>query len=139
MIRVWDIKSRSMLRTIKGHKGSVTSIAVMPNGTQIVSASSDRTIKIWDLDSGKLHRSFDGHKGGVSSVVITPSGTEIISASGSTFSSYNSIWVWDVQTGKHKVLHWNDSPILSLALSPDGRWLSAGDKKGRVWIFEWMK
>jgi hypothetical protein len=42
-------------------------------------------------------------------------------------------------TGKSRELFGNDAAILSLALSPDGRWLVCGDLMGRVWIFEWVK
>ena len=44
-----------------------------------------------------------------------------------------------METGASRVLFWNDAPILSLALSPDGRLLTCGDSMGRVWIFDWVR
>ena len=41
-----------LLKTLKGHNGSVESLVV--NGDKIISGSADETIKIWDLKTGKM-------------------------------------------------------------------------------------
>jgi len=41
-----------LLRTLEGHTDSVNSVAVTPDGTRAVSASSDHTLKVWDLSTG---------------------------------------------------------------------------------------
>lgn len=35
-----------------GHDHNVSSVAIMPNGDHIVSASRDRTIKMWEVQTG---------------------------------------------------------------------------------------
>jgi WD40 repeat protein len=44
------------------HSGVVTSVAFSPDGTKIVSGSSDQTIKVWDMVnwSRKDHLMFNG-------------------------------------------------------------------------------
>ena len=35
------------LKTLKGHSEDIWSVAYSPDGTKIISSSSDKTIKIW--------------------------------------------------------------------------------------------
>lgn len=35
-----------------GHDHNVSSVAIMPNGDYIVSASRDKTIKMWEIQTG---------------------------------------------------------------------------------------
>lgn len=46
-----------------GHDHNVSSVAIMPNGDHIVSASRDKTIKMWEVATGYVqfkntHRQF---------------------------------------------------------------------------------
>jgi hypothetical protein len=45
-------ESPALLRDLAGHSGPVTACAVTPDGSRVVSASWDQTLKVWDLDSG---------------------------------------------------------------------------------------
>ena len=77
---MWDIASAGgrLLNTLEGHTSSVSSVAITPDGTKIVSGSYDKTIKVWDIASagGRLLNTLEGHTGSVSSVAITPDGTK---------------------------------------------------------------
>jgi WD domain, G-beta repeat len=57
-------ESEALIRSLAGHTGSVFACAVSPDGTWIVSASGDNTLKIWD--AGSPGREGDGiHGSGV--------------------------------------------------------------------------
>ncbi|MEH1788655.1 MAG: ribosome assembly protein 4, partial [Nostoc sp.] len=73
-IKIWDVSSGKLLKSLTGHSGGVNSVTYSPNGQQLASASSDKTIKIWDVSSGKLLKSLTGHSGGVNSVTYSPNG-----------------------------------------------------------------
>ncbi|GAB4295508.1 MAG: hypothetical protein Fur0025_32710 [Oscillatoriaceae cyanobacterium] len=45
-----------LIRTLTGHNGSVTAVALTPDGKIAVSGSGDKTLKVWDLAQGQeLH------------------------------------------------------------------------------------
>src|ERR1700727_590540 len=76
--RMWD----SCLRTMEGHSSSIYSVAFSPDGTGIVSGSSDNTLRLWDSVSGAHLNTLKGHSGYISSVAFSPDGTRIVSGSG---------------------------------------------------------
>ncbi|MBR8834845.1 MAG: hypothetical protein DSM106950_12610 [Stigonema ocellatum SAG 48.90 = DSM 106950] len=47
-----------LLRTLTGHSDWVRALALTPDGKQVISASSDSTLKVWDLADGKIITSF---------------------------------------------------------------------------------
>jgi WD40 repeat protein len=51
-------------------------VAFSPDGSKLVSASDDDTVKLWKLD-GTLLRTFSGHSAGVNRVAFSPDGKAI--------------------------------------------------------------
>lgn len=84
-----------MLRTLKGHTGSVTHVAVMPDGHRAVSVSEDKTLRLWDLESGQSLRTLEGHTDSVAAVVVTPDGRRVVSA-----SKDRTLRLWDLESGQ---------------------------------------
>jgi WD40 repeat protein len=60
-VKVWELESGRLLRSLEGHTDWVRAVAVSPDGRFIVSGSVDRTVKVWELESGRLLRSLEGH------------------------------------------------------------------------------
>ena len=54
-----------LLEIISGHRGAVTNACLDRDGTRLVSASMDGTIRIWDSASGLLLHTLTGHESGV--------------------------------------------------------------------------
>lgn len=61
-------------QTFTGHTGSITAVAMAPNGLAIASSSRDETVAIWDAVSGKLISSLKTHSKPVFSVSYSQDG-----------------------------------------------------------------
>lgn len=110
--------------TLVGHATLVYSSAYSPDGSHIVSASSDETLKIWDAQTGKEVTTLTGHLGGVNSCSYSPDGSRIVSASDDA-----TVKIWDVQAGKElATLTGHTGCVKTCSYSPDGsRIVSASD------------
>ncbi|MCL2265325.1 MAG: hypothetical protein FWC22_04705, partial [Treponema sp.] len=76
------------------HAGWVNSVCFSPDGRQIISGSSDNTVKLWETATGRETRIFSGHKEWVITVAMSPDGRQILSGSRDT-----SINQWNVSSG----------------------------------------
>ena len=72
-IVLWNQATGNQLRALKGHAGTVNSVAFSPDDKQLASGSADNTIKIWDVASGREKQTMTGHTLFVSSVAFSPS------------------------------------------------------------------
>ena len=50
---IWSDSGRGQECTLRGHSGSVYSVAFSPDGKHVLSGSDDETVKIWDAQTGK--------------------------------------------------------------------------------------
>nr|CAH7715640.1 unnamed protein product [Callosobruchus chinensis] len=66
-IKLWDFQqSYECVRTMLGHDHNVSSVAFMPAGDFVVSASRDKTVKMWEVATGYCVKTFVGHRDWVS-------------------------------------------------------------------------
>jgi WD40 repeat protein len=52
-IHIVDLTTGNEVLTLEGHKGWVTSLALMPDGSKLLSGSWDNTVRLWDLETGE--------------------------------------------------------------------------------------
>jgi uncharacterized protein (TIGR03067 family) len=133
VIRLWDLASGTLVRTLTGHLGSVMSVAFSPEGSQIVSCGldADKTVRLWDTETGKENFRLEGHTAGVESVAFTPDGNRIVS------SGFDGLILWDAKSGKLiRKIDGDGTDFLEAAVFPDGRRVMSGSKSGRVSIWD---
>lgn len=102
---------------LSSHSGVVLCTAFSPDGTQLVSGSSDTTLKIWNAATGKEHRTFMGHSCPVITACWSRDGQLIASGDDGTASApagrgaaavgdddaasfRGAIIIWDVSSGR---------------------------------------
>jgi hypothetical protein len=125
-----DLPHPALVRTLSGHKGPVNGCAISPDGSFIVSASGDYTLKVWDATTGAQRLTLSGHTAWVAGCAISPDGKFIVSA-----SEDNTLKVWDATTGAQRLtLSGHTSEVTGCAISPDGSFIvSAALETLKVW------
>ena len=131
-VRVWSYNTGAKVHVLTGHKGSVYSVAVTPDGKHVVSGSADKTVRVWSLASGSQVRELHG-KFHVFSVAVTPDGAHVVSGSADW-----TVRIWQLADGApRRRLTGHTNIVRSVAVTPDGAHVVSGswDNTVRVWSF----
>ncbi len=148
-LKMWNADDGKLIREFKGyedkkfekgHRASVVTAALAPDGKTLASGDWDHAIKIWNVADGSVLRELtnpqlkagagqpppQAHPGVVYSVRYTPDGQRLISAGAAPrLRSYLAIW----NAADGKMLYGSEQSLgtlFSLAVSADGKYLAVG-------------
>ena len=112
------------------HQDCVTSVAFLPDGSKLVTASLDNTLKIWDLRLRKAVAVLKGHRGSVLQLAVSADGTTIAS-----ISTDRTVRLWRVEREQEADVLGHPAGVWSTCYSGDGKWLASGcfDGSIRLW------
>ncbi len=86
--KLWDVVTGDVIRTFPIQTaitstwlGWVWSVALSPDGNQVLTGSNDGTAILWDVKTGTQIRTFTGHSDPVYSAVFSPDGTQVVTGS----------------------------------------------------------
>ncbi|KAJ3299577.1 WD repeat-containing protein 20, partial [Blyttiomyces sp. JEL0837] len=120
------------LQYFYGHTADVDSVCFSNDGTQLLSASADTTVRVWDVLTGKELLMLEGHTAGVRFARFSRNNRMIAS-----FSNDNVFIFWDRQSGsmvkKLRLLQYEGSQF---ALSWDFSLLAIEGDSETIHIFE---
>lgn len=90
-VKLWDLQTYKVYKTLQGHEHEVSSIDFMPGGDFLLSGSRDHTIKMWDTNTGFCVQTIKGHSEWVKTIAINSKGTLLASG-----SKDESIMIWNL-------------------------------------------
>ncbi|KAF9065696.1 WD40-repeat-containing domain protein, partial [Rhodocollybia butyracea] len=137
IIHISDIRqlhsSNPIQYKLVGHTEAVTCIQYSPDGTRLISGSTDCTIRLWDTTTREIIATISTNSP-VQCLVVSRSGHQIACG-----SNEGSIQVWDANTGEQsEVINCGDyeGSISAIVFAPDGRRLLSGSTDGEVHVWE---
>lgn len=130
---LYDTQNWSIIQEFQGHRDTLYSATLSPNGTVLATAGYDRQIILWDVKTGRQLRTLEGHNGAVFDLAFSPDGKVLASASGDETGK-----VWQVANGRRlDTLSQPEAEQYAIAFHPNGRHVVAAgaDNRIRVWKF----
>ena len=123
-VRSWTIETR-------GHRGPVNATAVQPGGKLFASGGHDGSVRIWETATGRLLRVLVGAGDAVPALAWSPDGAVL------AFIAGKQLQLWDAAAGKRLRTLTADDTLWSLAWSPQGNELAAGqDVEAKIYIWD---
>ncbi len=111
-IKVWDVQTGALKRTLQSDSGVVTALAISADNSTVVSGHGDRMVRLWDLTTDQPPQMLAGHNSQqVSSVAISADGTTLISG------GYGELNQWDRRTGALTAL-WPENTNSDIQIGP---------------------
>ncbi len=118
---------------LSAHSDAVVWLSISPDGNQLLSASTDRTIKLWDLASGDEVRDVGRHDDMARTALFVPGGKQVLSA-----ADDGSIATWSLAEGKLE--HTFDAKeyggVRGLAVSADGTLAASSHELGAIVVWD---
>ncbi|XP_044727853.1 WD repeat-containing protein 48 homolog [Chrysoperla carnea] len=115
VLRVWDPRNCHKKIKLKGHADNVKALQLSNDGKQILSASSDGTIKLWCLGEQRCIQTLRVHDGAVWSLIANDSFTHILSG-----GRDQQVFLTDLRNPNNSTLVCSEkAPILKLCYTVD--------------------
>jgi WD40 repeat protein len=127
---LWSLEEGGPPRRLSGHEDAVTAGCFTPDGSRLVSASSDKTLRLFEPGSGRCLATMAGHLEAVTALAVSPDGRLAASAGGADLK------LWDLAKAVEAVaLAGHSYEITGCAFSPDGRLIASAswDRSIKLW------
>ena len=151
-VKLFQVATGDRERTLFGYPLGVDCLSISPDGNVLAIGAPDGNIDLWQLENGKFLGKM-ALKGRVTSIAFSPDGQILASGSdrslidtvfaisptqtGSEQSAGGAIKLWDAKTGHLKqLLCESETPVNTLAISPDGTKIASGHRDGTIKIWQ---
>lgn len=102
-IKVWDMRKKAVVFSMKGHSDTITSLQVSPDSSYLLSNSHDSTVRTWDIrpfaPEDRSVKTYDGAPTGLDKNLLKASwdstGQRIAAGGGD-----RTVVIWETRSGK---------------------------------------
>ncbi|KAI9318807.1 WD40-repeat-containing domain protein [Dichotomocladium elegans] len=144
--RIWNWEDNRCVHTLRipehdQKDPGVTSVAISRDDQLIAAGSLDKVVRVWDVQTGRLLERLDGHKDSVYSVAFMPDSKTLVSG-----SLDKTLRLWQLGTMYSNdrnnrnpcktVFSGHKDFVLSVATTPDGKWIVSGSKDRGVQFWD---
>jgi WD40 repeat protein len=127
---LWDVATGKLLRQFNVQPEPMATLAFSPDGKLLCTGSMRGMIRLWDAHTGQEIGQLSGHTLYIDQVVFSPDGELLASVShdgtARLWNLRSRLEIWSVNVGFG----------VSLAISRDGRSLSASGSSGTIGVWE---
>jgi len=81
VINLWDLESKQLHATLRGHTATIYGIMFSPDGNTVATGGDDRTVRLWDAATGQERMRLVGFDSGIRAVAFSPDGYSLAAGS----------------------------------------------------------
>ena len=127
IVRIWNPADATVTESFPTGASWAEQLAWSPDGSWLA-VGAGKSVSLWRPGKGVVH-SLRDHRSTVAALAWRPDGTQVAAA------CYGGVALYEAETGrKAGALPWKTS-LLSVAISPDHRWVVAGTQELSVQIW----
>ena len=138
-IEVVALPELKLIQTIKAHGNPVVGVCFAPGAKELISWSTDGTVRVWDPRTAEALRTLRHGKGEVRAAAVSPNGNLLVTA-----GVDKVVRVWNFADLKpypaagqgQRVLSGFAAPLRSVRFSPDGTRVAIGSDGGELRTWE---
>ncbi|MFI2486869.1 NB-ARC domain-containing protein [Promicromonospora kroppenstedtii] len=131
-VQVWNLASRALVRSLRGHTGWVHAVAISPDGSVIASAGEDSAIRLWSTADGSQVGILPGHDKRIRTLTFLRDSGELVSG-----AEDGLVRVWDLASlTLARQATTRGSGIWSLAVSNDDALVAASGEDEYVRLLD---
>lgn len=140
LIRIWNLESGKETAQLEGHAAQVLAVAFNSNATQIASCGADHDLRIWDVQTRQKIATLGKHTASITALQWPQDGKVVYAASDAgmllTYSNLKPhTGMESSSSGEERKLVNAGDAVLSLAITPEAKYLVAGTHSGKVQVF----
>lgn len=126
-VRLWPLGAGTP-RMLEGHRDNVNGVAFTPDGRAIVTAGYDATVRIWPIENGAP----------AVTTLPSPANAIAVARDGEIVAggADGNVFVLSAKGGLLATIEAGPTPIIAVAVSPDGRLIAAAGIRGSVALIE---
>jgi len=126
------VKSQALL----GHTAAVRTVAFSQDGSLVMSAGHDNTVKLWDVHKGAAVKTLRGHDNWVRACVFSPDGQWVLSGG---YDQHARLWsiegYEEVRVLRGRLLDGHQDAVMAVSFSRDGQQIATAsrDRTAKSW------